>query len=133
MLLYDVNKNHQKLSLNYWCFLPLHNKITGLFNQSTIVEILQRTPSYSNYKSSIRNKYRKKTKKKEIKADFNHKKLLSLPIIIQKTTNMKTFTSKFQLSKTLRFELRPIGTTLENIKKKGLVTEDQKRAISYKK
>ncbi len=47
--------------------------------------------------------------------------------------NMIDFTNKFQLSKTLRFELRPVGKTLENIKKKGLITKDQERAVSYQK
>ena len=46
---------------------------------------------------------------------------------------MKKFTNKFQLSKTLRFELIPQGKTLENIKSKGLIAKDDQRAISYKK
>lgn len=41
------------------------------------------------------------------------------------------FTGKYQLSKTLRFELIPQGNTLENIQKKGLINKDQERAISY--
>ena len=48
---------------------------------------------------------------------------------------MKTFsdfTGLFSLSKTLRFELKPVGKTLENIEKKGLLAEDEKRAESYK-
>ena len=43
------------------------------------------------------------------------------------------FTGLFSLSKTLRFELKPVGKTRENIEKKGLLAEDEKRAESYKK
>lgn len=46
---------------------------------------------------------------------------------------MKNFTNKFQLSKTLRFELIPQGKTLEHIEKKGLITQDEERAESYKR
>lgn len=48
-------------------------------------------------------------------------------------SNFSDFTGLFSLSKTLRFELKPIGKTLENIEKKGLLAEDEKRAESYKK
>lgn len=44
----------------------------------------------------------------------------------------KDFTKKFSLSKTLRFELKPIGPTLEHINKKGLISQDEERARSYK-
>ena len=47
--------------------------------------------------------------------------------------NFSDFTGLFSLSKTLRFELKPIGKTLENIEKKGLLDEDEKRAENYKK
>ncbi|MBW6442211.1 type V CRISPR-associated protein Cas12a/Cpf1 [Patescibacteria group bacterium] len=43
------------------------------------------------------------------------------------------FTNKYSLSKTLRFELKPVGKTLENIEKKGLISQDEKKAESYKK
>jgi CRISPR-associated protein Cpf1 len=43
------------------------------------------------------------------------------------------FTKKYQLSKTLRFELIPVGKTEENIVKKGIIDEDERRAESYKK
>lgn len=46
---------------------------------------------------------------------------------------MKKFTNLYQVSKTLRFELKPIGKTLENIERNGLLDEDQHRAESYKK
>ena len=46
---------------------------------------------------------------------------------------MKRFTNLYQLSKTLRFELKPIGKTLENIKKHGLLEQDTHRAESYVK
>ncbi|MBQ4438218.1 type V CRISPR-associated protein Cas12a/Cpf1 [bacterium] len=48
-------------------------------------------------------------------------------------SNFSDFTGLFSLGKTLRFELKPIGKTLENIEKKGLLAEDEKRAESYKK
>lgn len=44
---------------------------------------------------------------------------------------MKKFTNLYPLSKTLRFELRPIGKTLENIEKQGLLKTDEHRAESY--
>lgn len=49
---------------------------------------------------------------------------------------MKTFdelTGLYSLSKTLRFELKPIGKTLENIERKGLIAQDEKRAEEYEK
>ncbi len=45
---------------------------------------------------------------------------------------MQSFTNKYQLSKTLRFELKPIGKTKDHIEAKGLLTQDEKRADSYK-
>ncbi len=42
-------------------------------------------------------------------------------------------TGMYSLSKTLRFELKPIGKTLENIQKKGLIAKDEKRAEEYEK
>lgn len=47
--------------------------------------------------------------------------------------SLKQFTGLYPLSKTLRFELNPIGKTLEYIEKNGLLTQDEQRAISYKK
>lgn len=44
---------------------------------------------------------------------------------------MKKFTNLYQLSKTLRFELQPVGKTLENITAKGLLKKDEERAESY--
>lgn len=44
---------------------------------------------------------------------------------------MKEFTRLYPLSKTLRFELKPIGKTLENIKESGLLDQDEHRASSY--
>ena len=40
-------------------------------------------------------------------------------------------TGMFPVSKTLKFELRPVGRTLEYIKAKGLLEEDEHRADSY--
>ncbi len=48
-------------------------------------------------------------------------------------TNFADFTGKYSLSKTIRFELKPVGNTLANIEKKGLITEDAKLAASYQK
>ena len=45
---------------------------------------------------------------------------------------MKNFTNLYSLSKTLRFELKPIGKTLQHIKSKEILTKDAERAISYK-
>jgi ribosomal protein S24E len=44
---------------------------------------------------------------------------------------MEEFTNLFSLSKTLRFELRPEGKTLEFINKNGLLVQDKHRAESY--
>lgn len=46
---------------------------------------------------------------------------------------MQDFTKKYSLSKTLRFELKPIGKTLEHIQTKGLLAQDEERAEKYKK
>lgn len=45
---------------------------------------------------------------------------------------MKDFTNLYPLSKTLRFELKPIGKTKENIEKNGILERDNERAIAYK-
>ena len=47
--------------------------------------------------------------------------------------DFSSFTGKYQLSKTLRLELKPIGKTLDHINAKGLISEDEKRAESYQK
>ena len=46
---------------------------------------------------------------------------------------LEQFTNQYQLSKTLRFELRPVGKTKEFIEQKGLISEDQERAEKYKR
>ena len=43
---------------------------------------------------------------------------------------MKNFTNLYSLSKTLRFELKPIGNTLENMA--HVIEQDEHRAESYK-
>lgn len=43
------------------------------------------------------------------------------------------FTGLYPLSKTLRFELKPVGKTLENIEQKGLIQQDEQRAEEYEK
>ncbi|HRP68199.1 MAG TPA: type V CRISPR-associated protein Cas12a/Cpf1 [Turneriella sp.] len=49
----------------------------------------------------------------------------------KKAKTMEQFTNLYSLSKTLRFELKPVGKTLEHIEKKGLLKEDEKRANDY--
>lgn len=49
---------------------------------------------------------------------------------------MKRFeelTGLYSLSKTLRFELKPIGKTLEHIETKGIISQDEERAEEYEK
>ena len=46
---------------------------------------------------------------------------------------LNELTGLYSLSKTLRFELKPIGKTLEHIESKGLIVQDEKRAEEYKK
>ena len=45
--------------------------------------------------------------------------------------SLRNFTRVYPLSKTLRFELKPIGRTLEFINSSGLLEQDQHRADSY--
>lgn len=54
-------------------------------------------------------------------------------ILIKNNETMKQFTNLYTLSKTLRFELIPIGKTLEYVQQNGLLTQDEQRADSYKK
>ena len=39
--------------------------------------------------------------------------------------SIEELTGLYSLSKTLRFELKPIGKTLEQIERKGLLTQDE--------
>ena len=41
------------------------------------------------------------------------------------------FTNLYPVSKTLRFELQPLGNTKENIEKSGILTRDEQRAKDY--
>lgn len=41
------------------------------------------------------------------------------------------FINKYPVQKTLRFELKPVGKTLENIEEKGYIAEGEKRAKDY--
>lgn len=45
---------------------------------------------------------------------------------------MKQFTNLYPVSKTLRFELQPIGKTKENIERNGILERDKQRAEDYK-
>lgn len=47
--------------------------------------------------------------------------------------SLSDLTGLYSLSKTLSFELKPIGKTLENIEKKDLINQDEVRAEEYKK
>jgi len=47
-------------------------------------------------------------------------------------STLQKFTNLYQLSKTLRFELKPQGKTLENIVNNRLLEKDEKRADGYK-
>ena len=40
--------------------------------------------------------------------------------------SIEELTGLYSLSKTLRFELKPIGKTLEQIERKGLLTQDER-------
>ncbi|GBU20404.1 hypothetical protein R80B4_00281 [Fibrobacteres bacterium R8-0-B4] len=46
--------------------------------------------------------------------------------------SLEEFVNQYSLSKTLRFELRPIGKTEEHIRAKGLLSQDELRAKEYK-
>lgn len=46
--------------------------------------------------------------------------------------DLKQFTNLYPVSKTLRFELQPIGLTKENIERNGILERDNQRAIDYK-
>lgn len=52
---------------------------------------------------------------------------------MKNVTSYNDFTGLFSLAKTLRFELKPIGKTLEHIEQKGLLDTDEKRAFNYQK
>ena len=45
--------------------------------------------------------------------------------------NLKQFVGLYPVSKTLRFELQPIGKTKENIEKNGILARDEQRAEDY--
>ena len=42
--------------------------------------------------------------------------------------DLKQLTNLYQVTKTLRFELQPIGKTKENIEKNGILSRDEQRA-----
>ncbi|MGN8653146.1 hypothetical protein [Segatella copri] len=45
--------------------------------------------------------------------------------------NFEDFKRLYPLSKTLRFDAKPVGATLDNMVKSGLLEEDEHRAASY--
>ena len=48
-----------------------------------------------------------------------------------KNTKLSQFTGLYPVSKTLRFELKPMGKTLEKIKETGIIENDKKRHNDY--
>lgn len=50
-----------------------------------------------------------------------------------RNNTLEQFIGLYPLSKTLRFELKPVGNTLDNIIHNGLLERDEHRADSYKK
>lgn len=46
---------------------------------------------------------------------------------------LSNFTNQYSLSKTLRFELRPVGETKQYIEQNALIDQDEKRAEDYKR
>ena len=47
--------------------------------------------------------------------------------------NFQDFTNLYSLSKTLRFELKPIGETKNNVERRGFLSNDKRRAEDYKR
>lgn len=47
--------------------------------------------------------------------------------------SLRQFTNLYSKSKTLRFELKPVGETLENIQRSGIIERDTVRAENYRK
>jgi CRISPR-associated protein Cpf1 len=45
---------------------------------------------------------------------------------------MERFTNLYQVSKTLRFELKPVERSKENIERNGILERDNQRALGYK-
>lgn len=51
----------------------------------------------------------------------------------EKNSTFDKFTNQYSLSKTLRFELRPVGNTEQFLKDSGIIQADEKRKKSYEK
>jgi len=49
----------------------------------------------------------------------------------QHSTTWQDFTNLYELSKTLRFELKPMGKTKENLEKQNVLIHDEKKAKAY--
>jgi len=62
------------------------------------------------------------------KLTFKH---IKYPQFSTSMKNINSFTGLYPLSKTLRFELKPQGKTLEHIERSGLLNQDEHRAESY--
>jgi CRISPR-associated protein Cpf1 len=50
---------------------------------------------------------------------------------MNQNTSISQFTGLYPVSKTLRFELKPVGKTLEKIKETGIIEKDEKRHNDY--
>ena len=48
-----------------------------------------------------------------------------------KNTIFSQFTGLYPVSKTLRFELKPIGKTLDYIQKKKIIKQDEEKSVKY--
>ena len=50
---------------------------------------------------------------------------------MNQNTFFSQFTGLYPISKTLRFELKPIGKTLENVQNKGIIDQDEAKSLKY--
>ncbi len=50
---------------------------------------------------------------------------------MNQNTFFSQFTGLYPVSKTLRFELKPIGKTLENVQNKGIIDQDEAKSLKY--
>ena len=50
---------------------------------------------------------------------------------MNQNTSFSQFIGLYPVSKTLRFELKPIGKTLENVQNKGIIEQDEAKSLKY--
>lgn len=103
----------------------------------TMLRSLQkRTVGNKTTERKAENKHAPFLKRQTAGTDALLKIRLNKELYNKNNTTMKTFndlTGLYSLSKTLRFELKPVGRTLENIETKGLIAQDEQRAEEYEK